>query len=157
MKKIITAVILATSGLLITNSVFAAELPAKTSDAQFKVKIEIIPACKIFAGDIDFGQVASNVNPDEKNGSIQVTCTKETTYDVSFSSDRLMKHSTDKSSTIAYELLEKESVPYSDSHKFVGTGNGLEQNIPLIAKIANGATNVRAGDYSSAVTATVTY
>lgn len=154
MKKTITAVILATSGLLITNQVFAA---VKSETANFNVKINILSTCAVSAKDVVFNSINSNAIAEDKNGEITVTCTNQTPYTISFSnSSGFMTHESDSSSSIAYKLINKDKKEFSPENLESKTGTGVEQVINFTASVT-GSTNVRAGLYTSAVTATVSY
>lgn len=70
-----------------------------------------------------------------------------------------MTHTTDSTSSIAYQLFKASSDTAewdNDNNRYSATGSGSVQTIPVVAKLS-GSTNVRAGNYADTVTATVTY
>ena len=156
MKKFITTAVLATSGLIFAGQASATDAPSKSTTGNFNVKINVLSTCAITADDIVFSDITSNATADDKEGTLLVTCTNKTPYKVSFTSNGVMTHGTDSTATIAYSLLDSSKAAYSESNKFSGEGTGLAQSIPLTARVT-GSTNVRAGLYTGAVTATVTY
>ncbi|WOE33221.1 MULTISPECIES: spore coat U domain-containing protein [unclassified Acinetobacter] len=153
MKKVLTTALFAATGLLAIGQVNAA-----ATSTQFQVKIEVLSTCSVNATDIDFGSVNSGVAATDKNGTLNVTCTNQTPYTVGLSSSGAMKHSTDQTATIAYQLFQSNGTTEwnNESNKYSGVGSGNAQQIPVLAKVS-GSTNVRAGNYADTVTATVTY
>lgn len=150
-----------TTALLVSSSVFIAgqtNASTKAADATFKVKIEVVSTCAISATDIDFGQVNSGVAATDKTGTLNVTCTSQTPYSVGLSGSGKMTHTTDSTSSVAYQLFQESDQAEwdNDNHKYSATGSGSVQAIPVVAKVS-GSTNVRAGNYADTVTATVTY
>lgn len=156
MKKFITAAVLAASGFVVAGQVNAAASPAT---ANFNVKIQVLSTCAITASDVVFEDVYSGTAPSSKTGTLNVTCTNQTPYDIGLTYAGEMVHATDATATIAYELYKtaSDTAKWNDSDNlYSSTGSGLVQNIPLVAKVT-GSTNVRAGNYADTVTATVTY
>lgn len=156
MKNLITTALLASSGLFIAGQTNAS---TKAADTTFQVKIEVVSTCAISATDIDFGQVNSGIAATDKTGNLNVTCTSQTPYSVGLSSSGKMTHTTDPTSSIAYKLFKASSDTAewdNDNNRYSATGSGSVQTIPVVAKLS-GSTNVRAGNYTDTVTATVTY
>ncbi|WP_180072889.1 spore coat U domain-containing protein [Acinetobacter sp. YH12200] len=156
MKNFITTALLLSSGVFIAGQTNAS---TKTADATFKVKIEVVSTCAISATDIDFDKVNSGIAATDKTGNLNVTCTSQTPYSVGLSSSGKMTHTTDPTSSIAYQLFKASSDTAewdNDNNRYSATGSGSVQTIPVVAKLS-GSTNVRAGNYADTVTATVTY
>ncbi|WP_180053072.1 MULTISPECIES: spore coat U domain-containing protein [unclassified Acinetobacter] len=156
MKNFITTALLASSGLFIAGQTNAS---TKVADTTFQVKIEVVSTCAISATDIDFGQVNSGIAATDKTGNLNVTCTSQTPYSVGLSNSGKMTHTTDPTSSIAYQLFKASSDTAewdNDNNRYSATGSGSVQTIPVVAKLS-GSTNVRAGNYADTVTATVTY
>ena len=159
MKNFITTALLLSSGVFIAGQTNASTDSTKFADATFQVKIEVVSTCAISATDIDFGQVNSGIAATDKTGNLNVTCTSQTPYSVGLSSSGKMTHTTDSTSSIAYQLFKASSDTAewdNDNNRYSATGSGSVQTIPVVAKLS-GSTNVRAGNYADTVTATVTY
>ncbi|GAA5012796.1 spore coat U domain-containing protein [Acinetobacter puyangensis] len=155
MKNLITATLLATTGLFAGQS-FAAD---KTASTNFQVKIQVLSTCEINATDIDFGSVNSNTAVADKTGNLNVTCTNLTPYSVGLKGSGKMTHQTDGTATIDYQLFKASGDTAqwdNDNNQYSASGTGAVQTIPVLAKVS-GSTNVRAGNYADTVTATVTY
>ncbi|WP_109292293.1 Csu type fimbrial protein [Acinetobacter baumannii] len=157
MKKFIATALLASTSLILAGQVNAAST-SKTASSDFKVKLEVLSTCAINATDIDFGSVNSDVAPNDKTGTLNVTCTNQTPYRVGLSGSGKMTHETDSSSTIAYQLFQNsgDKEQWDNNNQYTGIGSGDVQAISVFAKVS-GSSNVRAGKYSDTVTATVTY
>lgn len=156
MKKFITTALLASTGLFVIGQANAATASANTT---FQVKLNILSTCAINATDIDFGGVNSGVTATDKTGTLNVTCTSQTPYNVGLSGSGKMTHESDSSSSVPYQLFKASSDTAqwnNDSNQYSAIGSGSVQAIPVVAKVT-GSTNVRAGNYTDTVTATVTY
>ncbi|WP_180078786.1 MULTISPECIES: spore coat U domain-containing protein [unclassified Acinetobacter] len=156
MKNFITTALLLSSGVFIAGQTNAS---TKAADTTFQVKIEVVSTCAISATDIDFDKVNSGIAATDKTGNLNVTCTSQTPYSVGLSSSGKMTHTTDPTSSIAYQLFKASSDTAewdNDNNRYSATGSGSVQTIPVVAKLS-GSTNVRAGNYADTVTATVTY
>ena len=127
---------------------------------QFKVLIKVNESCQIDStSDVNFADIdrSTNVNKTAE-GALNITCTVGTPYQVALTGTGKMTHTTDASSTIAYNLYQDSTYKQSwdSQNKLSKDGDGKSQLATVYAKLA-GNTNVKAGNYLDTVTATVTY
>jgi spore coat protein U-like protein len=136
---------------------------AATDTKNFNVTMTITGACDIHTGtatNVDFGSTAAGGSDKTATGNLIVNCSNGASYAITlnngnnYSAGRRMKSG---ANYIPYDL-------YSDAGfttawaSVSGTGNGLDQNIPVYGKVlaASYASSVP-GNYTDTVTATVTY
>ncbi|WP_235941147.1 Csu type fimbrial protein [Acinetobacter kanungonis] len=157
MKKIILSAIIATSALTSVAS-HAANTPIS---ADFKVKITVLESCEFTStSDVEFNAVDRSTKAGSTaKGQLNVTCTKNTPYQIALAGSGAMSN-TNLSSTskVPYKLYRDaaRTAEWNDTNLLKKTGNGKDQAIPVYAKL-DGNTNVEAGNYVDTVTATVTY
>ncbi|WP_296284778.1 spore coat U domain-containing protein [uncultured Acinetobacter sp.] len=129
--------------------------------AQFNVTIKVNESCKFdSANDVNFADIdrSTDVNKTAE-GKLNITCTLGTPYQVALAGNGKMTNTADTTSTIAYNLYQDPAYAknWDDSKNLLSNaGSGTSQALPVYAKLA-GNTNVKAGNYSDTVTATVTY
>lgn len=128
---------------------------------QFKVTITVKESCKIDStSDVNFAEIDRSTNVDQTaQGKLNITCTKDTPYQVGLAGSGKMSNTADASSTIAYDLFKDadyKQVWNNSDNLSAQTGSGTSQTLPVYAKLA-GDTNAKAGNYLDTVTATVTY
>jgi spore coat protein U-like protein len=156
MKKIILSAIFATSACsaIVTHA-------AGTDSAQFQVKITVNESCKFSsAQDIEFNAVDRSTKArSTAKGQLNVTCTKNTPYNIALEGTGAMSNTKlSSASKVPYKLYQDaaRTAEWDASNLLSKTGNGKDQAIPVYAKLA-GDTNVEAGNYVDTVIATVTY
>lgn len=157
MKKI-TYVSLLISSVLGFSAAQAATAPTQN----FEVKLTINESCEFnSATDIDFGSLdrSTDVNRTQ-TGKLTATCTIGTPYKVVLDSERQMKHKSDSTSVVAYDLFQDTGAQKiwgkTVDQALEQTGTGKAQELPVYAKL-KGNTNVKAGIYTDVVTAKITY
>jgi len=157
MKKI-TYVSLLISSLLGFSAAQAATAPPQN----FEVKLTINESCEFnSATDIDFGSLdrSTDVNRTQ-SGKLTATCTIGTPYKVVLDSERQMKHKSDSTSVVAYDLFQDNGAQKiwgkTVDQALEQTGTGKAQELTVYAKL-KGNTNVKAGVYTDVVTAKITY
>uniref|UniRef100_UPI0015D11B97 Csu type fimbrial protein n=1 Tax=Acinetobacter sp. YH16031 TaxID=2601180 RepID=UPI0015D11B97 len=139
------------------------EAQAETAPTQnFEVKLTINESCEFnSATDIDFGSLdrSTDVNRTQ-TGKLTATCTIGTPYKVVLDSERQMKHKSDSTSVVAYDLFQDTGAQKiwgkTVDQALEQTGTGKAQELPVYAKL-KGNTNVKAGVYTDVVTAKITY
>lgn len=156
MKKIILSAIFATSACsaIITHA-------AGTDSAQFQVSITVLESCEISKEqDVVFAEVNRSTKAGSTaKGQLNVTCTKNTPYDIALKGTGQMKNENGSSlSVVPYKLYQDPARQneWNDTNVMSNKGSGKAQAIPVYAKLA-GDTNVEAGTYADTVTATITY
>ncbi|NHB65438.1 MULTISPECIES: Csu type fimbrial protein [Acinetobacter] len=129
---------------------------------QFQVKIKVNEICDIGTGstsNIDFGTISRNTQNIQATGSLNVSCTNGTPYNISLNSDGTLKNTQDASLKLSYRLYQDASMSKewgnSSENRFSQHGTGQTQNITIWGKVPD--TNVPAGQYIDTVTATITY
>lgn len=157
MKKI-TYVSLLISSVLGFSAAQAATAPTQN----FEVKLTINESCEFnSATDIDFGSLdrSTDVNRTQ-TGKLTATCTIGTPYKVVLDSERQMKHESDSTSVVAYDLFQDTGAQKiwgkTVDQALEQTGTGKAQELPVYAKL-KGNTNVKAGVYTDVVTAKIIY
>ena len=156
MKKIILSAIITTSALT-----SVATYAAGTDSTQFDVKITVLESCEFTSkSDVEFNAVDRSTKAGSTaKGQLNVTCTKNTPYKIALAGTGAMSN-TNLSSTskVPYKLYQDaaRTAEWDATNLLSKTGSGKDQAIPVYAKLA-GDTNVEAGNYVDAVTATVTY
>src|SRR5690606_38865014 len=154
----ISYVSLLLSAILGVSAAQAASAPTQT----FEVKLTINESCEFnSATDIDFGSLDRSTDANKaQSGELTATCTIGTPYKVLLDSERQMKHKSDSSSVVAYDLFQDASVQSmwgtTVDQALVKTGTGEAQKLPVYAKL-KGNTNVKAGVYTDTVTAKIIY
>lgn len=157
MKKI-TYVSLLISSVLGFSAAQAATAPTQN----FEVKLTINESCEFnSATDIDFGSLDRSTDVDRtRSGKLTATCTIGTPYKVVLDSERQMKHKSDSTSVVAYDLFQDNGAQKiwgkTVDQALEQTGTGKAQELPVYAKL-KGNTNVKAGVYTDVVTAKITY
>jgi spore coat protein U-like protein len=154
--------------LLSAGLVPATLAPAATKTAKFNVSATVQNDCTVTATNLAFGTVGlTNANVDATS-TITVVCTPETPYTVGLNEGttagstvdaRLMSSGT---STLAFQLYSDASrsqvwgvTPSVDT--VGGTGTGQATNFTVYGRIAPQTPAPRAGDYTTEITATITY
>lgn len=129
---------------------------------QFQVKVQINETCDIATGtaaDIDFGTVSRTTQNVQSTGSLNISCTNGTPYNISLNSAGVLKNVSNSSLTIPYKLYQDASLSKewgnTSENSFSQKGTGQTQRITIWGKIPD--TNTPAGQYVDQVTATVTY
>lgn len=150
---------------LLISSVFgfsAAQAATAPTTQNFEVKLTINESCEFnSATNIDFGNLdrSTDVNRSE-SGKLTATCTIGTPYKVVLDSERQMKHESDNTSVVAYDLFQDKGAQKiwgkTVDEALEQTGTGKAQELPVYAKL-QGNTNVKAGVYTDVVTAKITY
>lgn len=157
MKKI-TYVSLLISSLLGFSAAQAGTAPTQN----FEVRLTINESCEFnSATDIDFGSLARSTDVNRTgSGKLTATCTIGTPYKVVLDSERQMKHKSDSTSVVAYDLFQDEGAQKiwgkTVDQALEQTGTGKAQELTVYAKL-KGNTNVKAGVYTDVVTARITY
>lgn len=142
---------------------------AQADTTTFDVKITITESCTISdtaATDVEFGTHASSAAANiDAQGTLVVNCTPNTDYDIAL--DNGQHYDTDRRMEgqgyfVPYALYRDASRDQAwgatiGTDTLAGTGTGANQSIPVYGRVAAGATNVPAGNYSDTVTATVTF
>ena len=156
MKKIILSSIFATSAFT-----SMATYAAGSDSTEFQVKITVNESCQFTSAQhVEFNDVDRSTKAGSTaKGQLNVTCTKNTPYQIVLAGSGAMSN-IDLSSTskVPYKLYQNaaRTAEWNDVNLLPGTGNGKDQTIAVYAKLA-GDTNVEAGNYVDRVTATVTY
>ncbi|WP_374531139.1 spore coat U domain-containing protein [Acinetobacter sp.] len=156
MKKIILSSIFATSAFT-----SMATYAAGSDSTEFQVKITVNESCQFTSAQhVEFNDVDRSIKAGSTaKGQLNVTCTKNTPYQIVLAGSGAMSN-IDLSSTskVPYKLYQNaaRTAEWNDVNLLPGTGNGKDQTIAVYAKLA-GDTNVEAGNYVDRVTATVTY
>jgi len=157
MKKI-TYVSLFISSVLGFSVAQAATAPTQN----FEVKLTINESCEFnSATNIDFGILDRSTDANRaQSGKLTATCTIGTPYKVVLDSERQMKHKSDSSSVVAYDLFQDSTAQKiwgkTADQAFEQAGTGKAQELPVYAKL-KGNTNVKAGVYTDVVTAKIMY
>ena len=156
MKKIILSAIIATSALT-----SVATYAAGTDSTQFDVKITVLESCEFTSkSDVEFNPVDRSTKAGSTaKGQLNVTCTKNTPYQIALAGSGAMSNTNLVStSKVPYKLYQDaaRTTEWKDANLLKKTGNGKDQAIPVYAKL-DGNTNVEAGNYVDTVVATVTY
>jgi len=143
-----------------------------TGQFPFTVQARVLPTCTAYTTtDMDFGSVAGAVAGNiDRTSTIGLTCINRTAYSVGLDngshasgSSRRMRHATNTSSFIGYELyrdsgrtlrwgntLNVDTVP--------GTGTGSAQTLTVYGRaLPTGTTLPSQGTYSDVVTVSITY
>ena len=160
------------AGLLVATLSSAAL--AATDTVAFQVKVVITESCDVHTAavtDIDFGTHArsTNATPIDKQGTLQLNCSKDTPYQIA-----LNEGANASSPTAAADNRQMASglnrVPYglyrdaartefwgkfANTNTHNGVGTAATQSIPVYGRIP--VLNAPAGSYVDTVTATVTY
>ena len=156
MKKIILSSIFATSAFT-----SMATYAAGSDSTEFQVKITVNESCQFTSAQhVEFNDVDRSIKAGSTaKGQLNVTCTKNTPYQIALAGSGAMSN-IDLSSTskVPYKLYQNaaRTAEWNDVNLLPGTGNGKDQTIAVYAKLA-GDTNVEAGNNVDRVTATVTY
>ncbi|MBU3848093.1 MAG: spore coat U domain-containing protein [Candidatus Acinetobacter avistercoris] len=141
---------------------FSVAQAATASTQDFEVKLTINESCEFnSATNIDFGSLDRSTDANRaQSGKLTATCTIGTPYKVVLDSERQMKHKSDSSSVVAYDLFQDSTTQQiwgkTADQALVNTGTGKAQELPVYAKL-KGNTNVRAGVYTDVVTAKIMY
>src|SRR5690606_16632657 len=149
------------AGVLVAG--LSATANAATDTKNFNVTMTITGACDIHTGtatNVDFGSHAAGGGDQTATGNLIVNCSDTTPYAITLSNGanyaggRRMKSG---SNYIPYGLFSDAGATIAWT-SVAGTGNGLDQNIPVYGKVlsASYATAIP-GNYTDTVTATVTY
>lgn len=146
---------------------FAGAAVSQTDD--FTVTAEVIDACSMTAGDLDFGNYTSISGSNvDATSTVDVTCTNGTAYTVVLNagstsggslSARLM---TDTTNTLQYNLYttSARTTIWGDgsggTDSVTGTGTGLLQSLTVYGRVP-ASQNVPVGSYSDLVTAEISF
>lgn len=129
---------------------------------QFQVKMRVNETCDIGTGsssDVDFGTVSRTTQNVQATGSLNVSCTQGTPYNIALNSDGTMKNTSNAALQIPYRLYQDASLSKEwgsiAENRFSQQGTGQTQNITIWGQVPD--TNVPAGQYTDRVTATITY
>lgn len=160
------------AGLLVAS--LSSTALAATDSVTFQVKVVITESCDVHTvavTDIDFGTHArsTNATPIDKQGTLQLNCSKDTPYQIALD-EGLNSTSPTASANNRQMASGLNRVPYGlyrDAArtelwgKFVntnthnGVGTAATQSIPVYGRIP--VLNAPAGSYVDTITATVTY
>ncbi|TDB28676.1 SCPU domain-containing protein [Stenotrophomonas sp. ATCM1_4] len=157
----------------------AASMPsaalAATDTAQFQVKIVITESCDVHtisATDIDFGTHArsTDATPIDKQGALQLNCTKGTPYQIAMNAGLNPTSPTASADNRRMVSADNRYVRYglyrdaartdfwgdvSNTNTLAGTGTAATQSIPVYGRVPG--TDAPAGTYVDTVTTTVMY
>ncbi len=137
-----------------------------TATSHFNVKATVSKACHIAATSLNFGAYAKTLI--NATSTISVTCTNTTTYNVGLDAGTATGATvTNRSMTgpnatlLSYKLFRDSSRTLNwgntaGTDTVAGTGNGAVQSLTVYGQIPAGQ-NVRAGNYTDTITATITY
>lgn len=137
-----------------------------TATAHFSVKATVSKACNIAATSLTFGAYAKTLI--NATSTISVTCTITTTYNVGLNAGTAAGATvTNRSMTgpnatlLNYKLFRDSSRTLNwgntaGTDTVAGTGSGALQSLTIYGQIPAGQ-NVRAGNYTDTITATITY
>ncbi|WP_250479899.1 MULTISPECIES: spore coat U domain-containing protein [unclassified Caballeronia] len=166
--KAMRLALLATSA---SAALLAAPVNAATDTTSFGVKITITSTCDIHstpATDVDFGTVSSTATNVDQAGTLNIKCTKGTTYKIALDNGqnadtggqrRMKQVSGSNTYYVNYNLYQNSGrttawgAAVADS--YAGSGTGANQSISVYGRVPDA--NVQAGSYTDTVTATVTY
>ena len=145
-----------------TICLFSTSTTSNQESAQFHIKVNIIETCEIATetiADMDFGTVVRSTSNIQSTGSLNVSCTNGTAYNIALNSTGSLKNVSNTSLVIPYKLyqdaaLSKEWGNMSNT-SLSQKGTGTTQNIKIWGKIPD--TNLPAGQYTDQVTAVITY
>ena len=156
--------------LLLINSGFAQTVPTST-----KVTSKLASACKIDAGDLNFGVIGNTVGESTPTTSnVNILCTRGTSYSVSVSLgvqgggvSRVLK-GINKGDTFSYSICQEEGWNYQQvngtrcankawysSVPLTSTGTGLLQTFPMYGYALNGY--YTPDNYTDTANITITY
>jgi spore coat protein U-like protein len=143
-----------------------ANVTANTTRPSFTAQANVVPNCNVTAQNIDFGQsgvLATNI---DATGSIGVTCTPGTTYNVGLNNGLngdgpTQRRMTLGGQTVTYGLYSDaaRSQPWGNtigSDTVPGTGAGTGQTITVFGRVPP-QTTPPPGTYTDTVVVTVTY
>lgn len=125
---------------------------------QFQVKMKVNEICDIGTGstsNIDFGTISRNTQNIQATGSLNVSCTNGTPYNISLNplgSQRRMKNSL--GSYIQYSLYQDPS--HSNIWQADTSYSITHQTIPVYAMLPSQSIS-SIGKYSDTITVTLTY
>lgn len=164
MRKFICALSCATT--LATASLSHPAL-ALTATGTLDATITIARSCVVgTSAPVNFGTQGALDSDIDEEGSIEVTCTTGTKYDIALgagggTSVDARRMSSPAGDSIAYQLYRNNARTdvwgeTAGTNTFAGTGSGSAQQIPVYGRVANQAVP-DAGVYSDTVTFTVTY
>ncbi|AXQ21233.1 SCPU domain-containing protein [Acinetobacter wuhouensis] len=155
MRKVILSTLMMASVL--------ASLPTHATSpltSQFNVMIKVNESCEIkSANNVNFADIDRSTNEAKTaQGNLSVLCTVGTPYQVALAGSGKMTNASDANSTIAYNLFKNPGYDqaWDEQNLNYQEGNGKPQQLEVYAKLSS-TTNVKAGEYSDIVTATVTY
>lgn len=141
---------------------FSAAQAATAQTQDFEVKLTINESCEfISATNIDFESLDRSTDVNRtRSGKLTAKCTIGTPYKVVLDSERQMKHKSDNTSVVAYDLFQDNAAQKiwgkTVDEALEQTGTGEAQELPVYAKLT-GNTNVKAGVYTDVVTAKISY
>lgn len=144
---------------------------AETDTQSFQVKLTVTSACDIHtaaARDVDFGSHKSTETDITAEGGLTVNCTNGTPYDIgldngsNFGDGQRKMKSAATGELVGYELFRDTARSQTwgsnaGENTLHATGTGANENVPVYGKVIIAGSNLKAGDYIDAVTATVTY
>lgn len=140
---------------------------AATDDTTMNVTITITSSCSIeTTTNLDFGTVASTATNVDANGTLTVTCTNQTPYNVGidegshFDTTRRMQEDGGSTYYVPYALYRDASRTQAwgesiGTDTLSGTGSGAGQTITVYGRVPSA--NFPALSYTDTVTATLTY
>lgn len=142
---------------------------AATANSTLGVSITINAGCTVSGGTVAFGNQSTLQSNIDQTGTVTVTCTNTTPYNIGFDSGangasvttRKMKGGASNTEFVSYSLYSNSARTTNwgstiGTDTVSGTGNGSAQAITVYGRIAPQAIG-SPGSYSDTVNITVTY
>lgn len=164
---IVAAIVLALTSLVAHATIYT----NGTATTTFNVTLTLTANCTIAAAPLNFGSHGVLNAPINQQGTVTVTCTATTPYNVGLDAGnvtgstvaaRLMAGTAtgNTTTTIAFQLYQDTGRTTvwgntQDTSTVAGTGNGIAQPIPVYGQVPAATTTPRPDTYQTVVTATV--
>ena len=155
-------------GLLVSCPFFGTA-HAATTTSSLAVSMTITAGCTVAAGSISFGTQSALQSNVDQTGSVSVTCSNTTSYNVGFDSGansasvttRKMKGGASNTEFVNYSLYTTAGRTTNwgntvGTDTVTGTGNGNAQSLTIYGRVP-AQTLGSPGAYADTVTVTVTY
>ena len=149
--------------------VLAGTANASTTTSSLAVSMTITAGCTVAAGTIAFGTQSSLLSNVDQTGSVAVTCSNTTPYNVGFDAGanggsvttRKMKGGASNTEFVNYSLFTTAARTSNwgntvGTDTVTGTGNGNAQTVTIYGRVPT-QTLGSPGAYADTVTVTVTY
>ena len=154
---------------LLASCAFAGAADASTTNSNLAVSMTITAGCTVTAGSVSFGTQSSLQSNVDQTGSLSVTCSNTTPYNVGFDSGansasvttRKMKGGASNTEFVSYSLYTTSGRTTNwgntvGTDTVTGTGNGSAQTLTVYGRVP-AQTLGSPGAYADTVTVTVTY